>query len=319
MALQGQEEIYVSNNSVSQIGGNTYVASTGTNNYLWNDKNNNGIVDTGDLFVRTRQSDASVTTYVVGQDEGMHAYGDPHLDNFALTAEGKTAVIASLGAAFADVKDGVVNNAALLGNIDAALATHGTRDNIMDFHSNIAVSLTDGTRVEFDVARIGALAVTDNLDVDVVDSQGNKRTVTFNEIWAGNGGAGQSGVIETTDNVAQQAVKDSNSVYLFHEYKDANVMHGTMMFGTTAGTKNFAHVVDADGNLKVEHGRLTLESIRFYDTVLRGHETLTQAMQLGGYDEENYEQEELAWAQQGYRAVAPHPWARPTEATGNDS
>jgi hypothetical protein len=306
MALQGQEEIHLSNNSVSQIGGNTYVASTGTANYLWNDKNNNGSVDAGDLFVLTRQSDASVTTYVVGQNEGMIAWGDPHLDNFALTAEGKTAVIASLGAAFADAKDnGVVDNAALLGNIDAALATHGTRDNIMDFHSNIAVSLTDGTRVEFDVARIGAVAVTDNVDIEVVDVQGMKRTVTLNEIWAGNGGAGQSGVIDTTDNVAQQAVKDSNSVYLFHEYKDANVMQGTMMFGTTAGTANYAYVVDADGKLNLDHGKLTLESIRFHDTVLRGHEMLRQAMQLGGYDEENYdEQEEQARAQQGNRAVA---------------
>jgi hypothetical protein len=309
MALQGQEEIYVSNNSVSQIGGNTYVASTGTNNYLWNDKNNNGSVDTGDLFVRTRQSDMSVTTYVVGQDEGMHAWGDPHLDNFALTAEGKTAVIASLGAAFADVKDGVVNNAALLGNIDAALATHGQRDNIMDFHSNIAVSLTDGTRVEFGVVvdprTTSRMAYTESVDLDVTDTTGLRRTVTLTDIFTGNGGDGQSGVIDTTYNVAQQAVTDSNSVYLFHEYKDANVMLGTMMFGTTAGTADYAHVVDADGKLNLNHGRLTLESIRFHDTVLRGHEMLTQAMQLGGYDEENYyEQEELARAQQGNRAVA---------------
>ncbi len=281
----------MSNNSVSQIGGNTTVISTGTNNYLFNDKNFNGKVDEGDLFVLTRQSDASVTTYVVGQNEGMIAWGDPHLDNFALTAEGKTAVIASLGAAFADVKDGVVDNAALLGNIDAALKTHGSHDNIMDFHVNIAVRLTDGTRVEFDVARVGKVAFTDNLDVDVRDEHGAKRTVTLTEIWAGNGGAGQSGAVDSTNNNALQAVDDPNELRVFHEYTGANVMHGAMMFGTDAGTKNYAYVIDADGKLNVSHGQVTRESRKFQDAVTLGYQTLVQAMQLGGYDESTYNEE----------------------------
>lgn len=294
----------MSNNSVSQIGGNTTVISTGTNNYLLNDKNNNGIVDAGDLFVRTRQSDMSVTTYVVGQNEGMIAWGDPHLDNLALTAEGKTAVIASLSAAFADARDnGVVDNAALLGNIDAALATRGTRDNIMDFHSNIAVALTDGTRVEFDVVvdprTTSRMAYTEAVDVSVTDASGRERTVTLTDIFTGNGGAGQSRVIDTTNSVAQQAVKDSNSVHLFHEYRGANVMHSesVQMYGTDAGTPNYAHVVDADGKVNIHFGKLNFESIVFHDHLNKGNSVAVQAMQLGGFGNEEDEEDDEPAAQ----------------------
>ena len=42
--------------NVSEIGGNTHVVSTGANNYLWVDKNNDGKVDKGDLLVRTAQA-----------------------------------------------------------------------------------------------------------------------------------------------------------------------------------------------------------------------------------------------------------------------
>lgn len=290
----------MSNNSVSQIGGNTFVASTGTSNYLWNDKNNNGKVDDGDLFVKTSQSQASVTTYVVGANEGLFAWGDPHLDNLAFTAEGKTAVIASLTAAFEDAKDGKLDNASLLGNIDQALAAHGTRDNIMDFHSNIAVSLTDGTRVEFDVVLHGREALTERLDVDVTDASGATRTVTFTEILASNGGAGASKAMETTNNVAEQAVKDSNSVYLFHEYKGANVMHGVLMYGTDAGTKDYAYVVDANGKLNEEFGKVTTESVAFADVFSRGHMTLVSAYQLGGFEEDKHLDE--LWA----RPVTPN-------------
>jgi hypothetical protein len=281
----------VSNSTVSQIGGNTTIVSTGESNYLWNDKNNNGQVDDGDLFVRTRQSDASVTTYIVGQDEGLYAWGDPHLDNLAFSAEGKNAVTASLRSTFEDAKDGKLDNKSSLGQVDRALATHGKRDNIMDFHANIAIGLTDRTRVEFDVARQGNVAYTENVDLDIVDTQGKKRTVTFTEVWAGNGGAGQSRAMETTDNNALQAVKDPNDLRLFSEYKGANVMHSTMMFGTDAGTRDYAYVIDANGQLNRQHGKLTVESIAFHDSLTRGHEMLVQAMQLGGYNEERHEED----------------------------
>jgi hypothetical protein len=284
----------VSNSTVSQIGGNTYVVSTGESNYLWNDKNNNGQVDDGDLFARTRQSDASVTTYIVGKDEGLFAWGDPHLDNLAFSAEGKAAVIGSVKSVFEDAKDGKLDNQSLLGNIDQALGSHGTRDNIMDFHANIAIGLTDNTRVEFDVARQGNVAYTENVDLDVVDAQGNKRTVTFTEIWSGNGGAGQSRALDSTNNNALQAVKDPNELRLFHEYKGANVMHSTMMFGTDAGTKDYAYVIDANGELNLAHGKMTMESIRFYDCLVRGNDLMLQAMQLGGYKEDEYEEQAQA-------------------------
>lgn len=279
----------MSNSTVSQIGGNTYVVSTGESNYMWNDKNNDGKVSDGDLFVRTHQSGASVTTYVVGQSEGLFAWGDPHLDNLAFSAEGKAAVTAALQSTFEDAKDGTLNDQSLLGKLDQAVDKNGVRDNIMDFHANIAVSLTDDTRVEFDVARKGDVAYTENVDVDVVDAQGNKRTVTFSEIWSENGGAGQSRAVDSTNNNALQAVKDPNSLRVFHEYKGANVMHSAMMFGTDAGTKDYTKVIDADGNLNRSGGKISEESIRFHDSLVRGYDLMVQAMQLGGYNEDKYE------------------------------
>ena len=50
--------------NVTEIGGNTHAVSTGTNNYLWHDKNNDQKVNEGDLLVRTAQGDQSTYTHV---------------------------------------------------------------------------------------------------------------------------------------------------------------------------------------------------------------------------------------------------------------
>lgn len=300
----------MSTTSVSQIGGNTYTISTGESNYLWNDKNNNGTVDAGDLVARTRQSDASMLTYVVGRDEGMIAWGDPHLDNIAFTKEGKESLTSSLNAAFADAKDGRLDNASLLGRIDQAVTTGGARDNIMDFHANMALSLTDRTRVEFKVVIdqnfSQKIAMTEAVDLDVVDVNGKTRTVTFNEIYAGNGGTGASTVMDTTGRNDLQAVASPNDLKTFHEYKGANVMHAALMFGTDAGTKDYAHVLDVDGNINNAFGKLNKESIKFYDSLVTGRDVLATAMQLGGYDED--EQKALEKANpQNIRVAAKGP------------
>jgi hypothetical protein len=300
--------------TVSQIGGNTTVVSTGEANYLWNDKNNNGVVDNGDLIARTRQADQSVTTYIVGKDEGMIAWGDPHLDNIAFSKDGKAALNRALQSAFADAKDGKLDDNALLGHIDLAIATGGVRDNIMDFHANIATQLTDRTRVEFKVVIdknfSEKVAFTDAADIDVTGVDGKKRTVTFTEIYTGNGGAGQSAALESTGNSKLQAVASPNNLRVFSEYTGANVMHGVSMFGTDAGTADYAHVVDVNGNLNTGMGKMTRESMAFYDNLMAGRETLAAAMQLGGYCEEEQDEAEKATAAAGTNAR--------TRATAND-
>ena len=80
--------------NVSEIGGNTHVVSTGANNYLWVDKNNDGKVDKGDLLVRTAQVDMSTYTHVVGNGESTYAMGDPHLNKTYSGAEEKQVVAA---------------------------------------------------------------------------------------------------------------------------------------------------------------------------------------------------------------------------------
>lgn len=282
----------MSSSTVSQIGGNSIVISTGESNYVLNDKNNNGQIDDGDLFVRTKQGDASVATWVVGKDEGLYAWGDPHLDNFALTDDRKQALTVALQAAFEDAKEGPLVNQGLLNSIDQALPSHGQRKNILDFHDNIALIKTDGTRVEFDVAKRGNVAFTENVDIHVVDAEGKERTLTITEIWAGNGGAGQSGVKETTNNDGEQAVKgtEAENLHVFHEYEGANVINGVAQFGDDAGTPDYAKVVDVNGVLNLSFGQVTLEAVGFYDRRLRAEDhLLMQGMRLGGFDDDEEE------------------------------
>lgn len=280
--------------NVSQHGGNTIVISTGDSNYVWNDKNNDGVVNEGDLIVRTKQSDASVTTWVVGQDEGLHAWGDPHLDNFTLTNDAKQTLTVALQAAFDDAKeDGQLDNPRCLVDIDQALPSGDQRDNILDFHHDIVLKLTDGTRLEIDVAKLGDVAFTENVDIEVLDENGNPLVLTIGEIWAGNGGANLSGVRETTDNDELQAVtgEEAAGLYVFHEYEGANVINGVVMYGNKVGTRDYAHVVKVDGSLDPRHGEITLESMRFRDARYR-EELMSEAMQLYGQENDEEESEE---------------------------
>lgn len=280
--------------NVSQHGGNTIVISTGDSNYVWNDKNNDGVVNEGDLIVRTKQRHAEVTTWVVGQDEGLHAWGDPHLDNFTLTNDAKQTLTVALQAAFDDAKeDGQLDNQGCLVDIDQALPSGDEGESIFDFHGNVCLALTDGTRLEFYVAKLGDVAFTENVDLEVLDENGSPLVLTIGEIWEGNGGEGQSGVKVTTNNDGEQAVKrtEAENLHVFHEYEGANVINGVVMYGNKVGTRDYAHVVKVDGSLDTRHGEITLESMRFRDARYR-EELMSEAMQLYGQENDEEESEE---------------------------
>jgi hypothetical protein len=272
--------------NVKIIGGNTVAVSTGESNYLWNDKNKNGVVDKGDLVVRTRQEDQSVMAYVVGADEGTYAWGDPHLDNIAFTKEGKEALTKALNVAFADAKDGNLDNSSLLGHIDLAVGLHGKRENIMDFHSNIAIALTDRTRLEFNVVvdknYSDKVAFTNNVDL-VVDG----RTITFDDLYVSKDETkGKSSVTDTTADKRAQAVADSSSLKTFHEWNGSNVVQGSTMFGKAAGTADYAHVVDVDGKINLAYGKQSYEAMSFTDALRVGNYPLAYALQMSFSDDE---------------------------------
>lgn len=274
--------------NVSEIGGNTHVVSTGANNYLWVDKNNDGKVDKGDLLVRTAQADASTYTHVVGNGESTYAMGDPHLNNKTYTGAEEKQVVS----AFSDIfqKGASVPSQAALANVDNAVTTVGKEVNIFDFHSSMALQLTDGTNVRYNtviaespndrVATDGKskVAYTETVDIDVTDASGKARTIRLTEIWAGNGGANQSAVSEGDRRSAKDAAMPK-----FYEVKGANAMHGVQMFGEDAGTTKNATVVDNKGGINVSLGKMSAASIQFYEHLVRGNacECLSFALTLG--------------------------------------
>jgi hypothetical protein len=277
---------------VQQFGGNTTAVSTGSSTYVWNDKDNSGTVNTGDVIVRTHQGDASVFSYVVGKGEGMYTWGDPHADNVAFSAAGEKSFIDSASALFGDAKDGVLNNVGLVGAMEANLRQNGARTNIGDFHADVTLAMGDGTRIEHDVASIQGNAnikVTDHIDVNLLDSKGAQMTLTLREVWSGNGGGGQMSIAETTGNTAAQAIADANALPVLHEFRGANLRIETGIFGEIAGTKKYAHIVKSDGQIDWGHGKVTMDGIRAYDAERKGDMTaiLGYAFQLNGEDDDD--------------------------------
>ena len=279
--------------NVSEIGGNTHVVSTGTNNYLWVDKNNDRKVDKGDLLVRTAQSDQSTYTHVVGNGEATYAMGDPHLNNKTYTGAEEKQVVA----AFSDIfgNGASVPNQAALANVDNAVTKVGKEVNIFDFHSSMTLQLTDGTNVRYNtviaespndrVATDGKskVAYTETVDIDVTDASGKARTIRLSEIWAGNGGANQSVVSE-----GDRRTDRGPAVPKFYEVKGANAMNGVQMFGEDAGTKTNATVVNNRGEVDVSAGKMNKSSIQFYENLVRGNtcECLSFALTLGEPEDE---------------------------------
>lgn len=271
---------------VDQFGGNTTSVSNGSSSYIWNDVNNDGQVNKGDVIVRTAQSDASVFSYVVGHGEGMYSWGDPHMDNVAFKDGGEAAFTSSLNALFQDAKDGTLNDASLTGAVDGSLATNGVRENIGDYHADMTLALGNGrTSIEHDVVG-GNIKMNENIDINLVDAEGKALTLTVKEIWSGNGGGGQMTVADTSGNTAAQAIADPADLPVMHEFRGANVTIGTVLFGDDAGTKNYAHIITADGQVDRKHGDFSMAAINYYDAWVKGDISAILSFAFGLNDED---------------------------------
>jgi len=274
---------------VQQFGGNTTAVSTGSASYVWNDANNDGVVNRGDVVVRSKQSDASVFTYVVGQGEGMYSWGDPHMDNVMFNAGGEAAFTSSLNALFQDAKDGTLNDGGLVATAEQSLATNGRRSNIGDYHADMALVLGDGrTRIEHDVVG-NDIKMNENIDINLLDATGQRMTLTIREIWAGNGGAGQMTVADTSNSASAQAIQDAQGLITMREYRGANVTIGAMLFGDDAGTKDYAHILKADGSVDKAVGRWSVDAYKF-DLASKGtdlNKILGMAFELADEEEED--------------------------------
>lgn len=255
---------------VQQFGGNTTAVSSGSASYVWNDANNDGVVNTGDVVVRTNQSDASVFTYVVGRGEGMYSWGDPHMDNVMFDSGGEAAFTSGLNALFQDAKDGTLSDGGLVAAAEQSLVTNGKRSNIGDYHADMVLALGDGrTRIEHDVVG-NDIKMNESIDINLLDANGQKMTVTIKEIWSGNGGAGQMTVADTTGNVSAQAIADASELHVMHEYRGANVRIGVSLFGDDVGTKDYAHIIKSNGEVDYGKGKVKSEAIRAYEAERAG-------------------------------------------------
>lgn len=128
---------------VENFGGNTTAVSTGTTSFIWNDANNDGVLNKNDVVVVADQdgNDASVLSYVVGNGEAMFSWGDPHLDNMTFKAGGEAAFTGSLRALFRDAKDGTLDDSSLTTAVVDARHTYGQRSNIGDYHADMTLVL----------------------------------------------------------------------------------------------------------------------------------------------------------------------------------
>ena len=299
--------------TTSEIGGNTHVVSTGANNYLWVDKNNDGKVDAGDLLVRTAQGDMSTYTHVVGNEGATYAWGDPHMAKKQYTAGEEKQVVAAFSQVFV-AGDKTAPSTQALASVDTAVASVGSTKGIMDFQATIKLQLTDGTNLRYNtvaadgtkpgVNGLGKSVVeyTDSVDIDVTDASGKARTITIGKVFAGSNGANQSSVKE-----GDRAASTDTSAPKFYEVKGANVMHGVQIFGEAAGTGAYATVVNNSGGVEGSMGKMTTSSIKFYDDMVKCNDcdVLHFALTLGGDgDDETRAQEAKArTASPGARAV----------------
>jgi hypothetical protein len=299
--------------NTSEIGGNTHVVSTGTNNYLWVDKDNDGKVDAGDLLVLTAQANMSTYTHVVGNQGASYAHGDPHLAKKQYTAGEEKQVVAAFSQVFTSDEKTAPSTLALA-NVDRAVATVGTMKGIIDFQASIGLQLTDGTKLRYHtVAADGSTPgvnglgksvaeYTDKVDIDVTDASGKARTITIDKVFAGRTGAGQSVVKE-----GDRASSKDAALPQFYEVKGANVMHGVQIFGEAAGTATYAMVVNNSGGVDGTLGKMTAASIKFYDDMVKCNDSdvLRFALTLGddGDDETRAQEARLRTAAPGARAV----------------
>jgi hypothetical protein len=257
--------------TIKEFGGNTRSLSTGENNYIWNDKNNDGVVNKGDVLVRTAQDKASVYTYTVGSKEAMVAWGDPHLDNLTYTPAESERIVQSYKDAFEGRAAGEETSAAKLAAMDQAVTTTGDKSNIMDFHGNMRMVLDDqSTALDFGVYNKNKIAHTDCVDIHLKDANGEAFTITVDDIYTGNGGKGQSRISDTTTATDKRAVAVNAKLPEFYELKGANVMNEAMMFGDDAGTKDNAHVVDDNGDINRSHGKVDMATYKWASDASRG-------------------------------------------------
>jgi hypothetical protein len=254
---------------VSTFGGNTVSVTNGSTTFVWNDKNGDGKVSNGDVMARTRQGDGSALVWHVGEDEGMMAWGDPHLDNVKFSEEGKKATMESLDAMFQDAKDGKLDNEGLLTDaetVSRAQVNKQARTLIVGFEADMKLQMGAGAELAMDVEQSDLGIAINKVDLTVTDASGKPLVLTLGEVWGGRGGNGKASVTDTTNQPQGRAIAPgAEKVPTFYEQAGANLSNKTLFYGADSGTNPYENVITADGQMHKYLGRQGPHTVQFYD------------------------------------------------------
>lgn len=225
------------------------------------DVDKDGVIEDGDTAVLVRNHHASVTDIAFGKQEINYAYGDPHMaqadassgytgqmeDNLRQLAQSVYDQLrAGQGA------DSQVN--AFVAAADAITSNGGITDQKFDFHNDIAFINRNGVRTIFDVKIVGNVAVTENVDVQVVGGPSNKKAVQvveFDNLWLDQAGDQLSGGGVRNATAADQ----TTTLPIFRAVSggDAGYNYGLTVDGGKANylfaDVDWQHVVKTDGSV----------------------------------------------------------------------
>jgi hypothetical protein len=263
--------------NVQGASANAAAYSNGSQTATLLDANGDGdVTDFEDTLVFTDQNGAKVVAGAANAKESLQSDGDPHLRNRTQTDAQVAEKLEAAQALYNDLKDGTLSDASLMTRFAAAVQA-GQLEYIGDFQSDCAFVLQNGAVIEHDVAIVGTVAMNENIDIRVKDVQ-----VTVGDIWAGNGGKGQSTVSNTSSGTGESISQGLNfdpfargqggKLPVFLELQGANIQHGVQVFGAEAGKTGI--FLNAAGALNMGLGKITREAqARFDQFVLKGFES----------------------------------------------
>ena len=299
----------MSTSVVSNLGASVAINNGGTDVVILTDVNGDGRIGRGDSYLVASQSKgfgrggAAVVSGVFGSGESVEGSGDPHLFDYSRSAEAEGVVIDKGNGLLADSRDGRIDVA---GGVDAFVSslTAGAEVKFVgDFHSDVTITHLDArTSVDFDVVidpRDSERAYTDGVDYRAPNGQ----VITIKEVWAGNGGAGQMTVSDTTALPSSRSIANPSALKEIHDMVGARVRVGTTEFssettGSHALGTDKSYIIDSKGDVRYDNGAITraaYDDFRAkYDNVKWMNIGLSFAIKKDDGDEEQLRRQQAA-------------------------
>ena len=259
----------MSTSVVSNMGASVAINSGGTDVVVLTDVNGDGRIGRGDGYLVASQSKgfgnggAAVVSGVFGSCESMEGSGDPHLFGYSRSVEAEGTLINEANRLFADARDnGQIDASGGSGAFVSSLTAGADIKFVGDFHSDVTLTHLDArTSVDFDVVTAPSndkIAYTDGVDYRAANGQ----VITIKEVWAGNGGAGQMSVSDTTSLQSSRAVANRGALEEIHDMVGAKVRIGTIEFSSeTTGSHKMgtdkSYIIDSKGDVRNDNGGIT--------------------------------------------------------------